>query len=130
MIEFPRVFEYGHTPYSSKQEAAADAKIGWSLCQSGEKIPPSFKTGMEFISKYLGVEVTQDNGHKLCVIHKIKEDRKSRKMTQVQYAELFNVKENTVQSWENGRREPATYFWFLITFSTEALQIAAAKSRR
>ena len=130
MIEFPEVFRLPSPSFKSKSEAANAAKLGWSLCQEGEKIPERFGKGMEFISKYLGAEVSPDNCHKLWVMNKIKEDRKSRGMTQVQYADLFNVKENTVQSWENGRREPATYFWFLITLSTEALQVAAAKSRR
>ena len=128
MINFPAVFEDGHKEYQNKTEAINDAKIGWQLCETGRKLPYSFGHGMSLISNYIGKEVTQNNYHELWVTIKVKEDRIARGLTQVAYAELFDISTSTVKAWENGRREPATYFWFLITFPTTALR--DAKSRR
>jgi len=124
MLDFPVIFKEGHKEYKSKTEAITDAKIGWQLCQDGKKLPVNFSRGMLMISGFVKEKVNQNNYQRLWVKIKIKEDRQARKMTQVEYANLFNVSTNTVKAWENGRREPAAYFWFLLTFSTTALKEA------
>ena len=61
---------------------------------------------------------------------KIKKDRKERDMTLKQYAELLQVDQNTVWKWENGKRNPTRQVQLLITFSTEALKIAAKNANK
>jgi len=131
MRDFPNIFEIDSPPhYKYKSIAAKDARIGWELCQEGRELPPNFKKGMEYISEYLGKPVTPDNCERLHNMYKILEDRKGREMTQVEYAKLLGVSEAAILAWESGRRKPNHSTWFLITFSTQALQIAARKARR
>lgn len=59
---------------------------------------------------------------------RVKADRRARKLTQVQYAELFGVSEATVQNWESGRKSPHAMWGTLSYFSTPAIKIA--KKRR
>jgi len=128
LTEFPEVFRIDSDPhYKSDAEAAKDACIGWRLCQNGRNLPDYF---MDRICRHIGEEVTQDNCERLWIKYRIKEDRAARGLSQVAYARLLGVGEATVAAWENGRKKPNYSIWFLITFSTEALQIAGRKVRR
>lgn len=65
------------------------------------------------------------------ISEKITADRKKRDMTQEQYAQLTGLTTGTVRNYEAGRRKPKSgTLELLITFSTEALKIAAKNAAK
>lgn len=131
MLEYPEIFTKDMPAmYESKSGAAADAALGWWLYQHTSERPERFSVGMELIAEYLEEPVNPTSCRYVYSKWKIREDRAARELSQSGYAELFNVSIDTVKAWEAGRREPAPYFWFLITFSNAALKIAGRKANR
>jgi len=63
-------------------------------------------------------------------MNEIQKDRSERKMTQSEYSRLFGVSESCVGKWESGKRTPPDYFFMLVTFKTELLQLAQKKMLR
>lgn len=81
----------------------------------------SAESAKESISEYvITLKKTTPNNQQ----NEIKIDREKRKLTQKQYAKLFNVSLDTVKSWETGRRDINNLWRIISKFTTEQIENA------